>query len=120
MQAYIQKVFDDHGNIIIICFFKAQAKLLLEQQSFEVDMSFKWIRQKEINEIVIAGLLQSHGKSKLLLSYLKLDPNMFKSLYLRSNLHKHGLHRRVSPCLLLLVSNNFSPPSKGYNMAAYP
>jgi hypothetical protein len=83
-------------------------------------MSFKRIRQKEINEIVVAGLLRSHGKSKSFITFLKRGPNMFKSFYLRSHFHKHGLHGRISPCILLLVSNNVKSPPKRYNMAAYP
>jgi hypothetical protein len=48
---------------MIICFFKEQAKLLIDQISFEVDMSFKRIRQKDLNEIIFASYLEAHGKS---------------------------------------------------------
>ncbi|KAF1808090.1 hypothetical protein P152DRAFT_256677 [Eremomyces bilateralis CBS 781.70] len=47
---------------MIICFFQQQVKLLFQQDSFEVDMSFKRIRQKDINEIIFANLIPSHGK----------------------------------------------------------
>lgn len=50
---------------MVICFYKRQAELLLEQISFEVDMSFKRIRQKNMNEIIFANFMPNHGKSRL-------------------------------------------------------
>jgi hypothetical protein len=63
MQSYIRHIYDDDRSIMIILFLKEQAELLLSQTSFEVDMSFKRIRQQEINEIILANFLSNDGKS---------------------------------------------------------
>jgi len=47
---------------MIICFLKAQAEIFLQQKTFEVDMSYKRIRQKDMNEIIFAGFFREHGK----------------------------------------------------------
>jgi hypothetical protein len=62
---YIQGVFN-HGTAgtIIVCFHRKQAEVLLKQEQIEVDMSFKRVRQKKINEVLIAGWIDSHDKSK--------------------------------------------------------
>ena len=49
---------------MILCGFKDQIKLLNTLTSFEVDMSYKRIRQKGMNEVVFATFLPTHGKSK--------------------------------------------------------
>jgi len=46
------------------CFFKQQAELLLNRESIEIDMGFKRVRGKEINEIVLAGFVPAINKSK--------------------------------------------------------
>jgi hypothetical protein len=38
--------------------------LLNKLTSFEVDMSYKRIRQKNMNEVVFATYLHEHGKSR--------------------------------------------------------
>jgi len=43
---------------------KDQAKLLVKQKVFEVDMSFKRIHESDINEVIFAAYLHGHGKSK--------------------------------------------------------
>lgn len=49
---------------MILCAFKEQIQLLSQLSSFEVDMSYKRIREKEINEVVFATYLHEHGKSR--------------------------------------------------------
>jgi hypothetical protein len=49
---------------MILCAFKEQIQVLNKLTSFEVDMSYKRIREKEMNEAVFATYLHSHGKSK--------------------------------------------------------
>jgi len=49
---------------MILCAFKEQIKLLTTLTSFEVDMSYKRIRQKGMNEVVFATFVPEHGKSK--------------------------------------------------------
>lgn len=51
---------------MIICGFKEQIQLLNTLNSFEIDMSYKRIREKGMNEVVFATYLPSHGKSKYL------------------------------------------------------
>ena len=48
---------------MIICFLQEQAKIFLAQTIFEVDMSFKCIIKKYINEIIFTVWLKEHGKS---------------------------------------------------------
>ena len=48
---------------MVICFYKQQAEILFNQTTFEIDMSYKRIRQKDMNEIVLAKWLPQHGKS---------------------------------------------------------
>ena len=52
---------------MIICFYKKQAEMLLKQSSFEVDMAYKRIRQRNINEVLFATLLKAEGKGKITL-----------------------------------------------------
>ena len=48
---------------MIICFLQEQARIFLAQRTFEVDMSFKRIVEKNINEIIFAVWLEEHSKS---------------------------------------------------------
>jgi hypothetical protein len=49
---------------MIICLLREQAELLLTLSSFEIDMSYKRIKSKKMNEVVFATYLSQHGKSK--------------------------------------------------------
>lgn len=60
---------------MIICGFKEQIQLLNTLNSFEIDMSYKQIREKGMNEVVFATYLPSHGKSKYLESISQLITN---------------------------------------------
>lgn len=59
-------MFHDAGQIMIICAFKEQIQLLNSLNAFEIDMSYKRIREKKLNEVVFATYLPTHGKSKYL------------------------------------------------------
>ena len=61
---YIQQIYQEQQQIMIVCFFKQQAEILLDLNSFEVDMSFKRIKMKGLNEVVLAAYLVEHGKGK--------------------------------------------------------
>ena len=52
----------------MICFFEQQAKILLQQKSFEADMSFKRVRDPNIYEIVMAMFDYKMGKGKLIVN----------------------------------------------------
>jgi hypothetical protein len=54
---------------MIICFLQEQAKIFLAQRTFEVDMSFKRILERNMNEIVFAVWLEEHGKS-IIMEYI--------------------------------------------------
>jgi hypothetical protein len=56
---------------MIICLFKEQAQLLVKQKTFEVDMSFKRVFEKDINEVIFAAHLFDQGKSKWFPTCLK-------------------------------------------------
>jgi hypothetical protein len=49
---------------VIICFFKRQVEILFKLKSFEVDMSFKRIRDDNTNEIVFAAFLLKLNKGE--------------------------------------------------------
>lgn len=49
---------------MIICAFKEQIRLLKRLRSFEVDMSYKRLRGKQLNEVVFTTYLEAHGKGK--------------------------------------------------------
>ena len=59
---YIQEIYLDQDHIMILCFLDEQARVLLKQKSFEVDMSFKRIKTKGLNEVVLAAYISEHGK----------------------------------------------------------
>jgi hypothetical protein len=55
---------------MILCAFKEQIQVLQKLTSFEVDMSYKRIREKDMNEVVFATYLHSHAKSKFWFKHL--------------------------------------------------
>ena len=60
----MQGIWDDDDGPMIVCFYKQQAEIFSRLSTFEVDMSFKRIRQKDLNEVIFAALIPSQGKSK--------------------------------------------------------
>ncbi|KAF1814376.1 hypothetical protein P152DRAFT_413142 [Eremomyces bilateralis CBS 781.70] len=59
---YIQGYYFDGINLLVTCFFKEQVKIILDRESFEIDMGFKRVRDKDINEIVFAAYLPENEK----------------------------------------------------------
>lgn len=57
---------------MVICGFKEQIEILAKLQSFEVDMSFKRLHSKRMNEVLFATFLQDQCKSKYFLSSYKV------------------------------------------------
>jgi hypothetical protein len=51
---------------MVLCAYKDQIQLLAKLSSFEVDMSFKRIRSKDMNEVLFATFLPDQSKSKYL------------------------------------------------------
>ena len=49
---------------MIICAFDAQARILANTLSYEVDMSFKRVKDKDMKEVVFAKHYQEIGKGK--------------------------------------------------------
>jgi hypothetical protein len=49
---------------MVLCGFKEQIELLSQLTSFEVDMSYKRIRSKDMNEVLFATFLPDQCKSK--------------------------------------------------------
>jgi hypothetical protein len=62
---YIQEIYHDNENVMIFCFFLQQAEILLNLSSFEVDMSFKRVKTKGLNEVVLASYIVEHGKGMI-------------------------------------------------------
>ena len=52
-----------------VCFYTEAAKVLLKQESFEIDMTFKRIKSADINEVVFAAFLPEINKGKRLIYY---------------------------------------------------
>lgn len=48
---------------MVICFFKEQATIFAELESFEIDMSFKRVKSRDINEVVFATFHPKLNKS---------------------------------------------------------
>lgn len=59
--AYIRHITSSPFGTIIICFFDEQAKILLKQKTFQIDMSFKRLAGRW-SEVLFAVFLQDHGK----------------------------------------------------------
>jgi hypothetical protein len=51
--------------MMIVCFNRGQAIELLKQETFEFDMGFKRVRERNINEIVLAAFIPGLRKSML-------------------------------------------------------
>lgn len=49
---------------MVLCGYNKQIKLLAGLSSFEVDMSFKRIRSKDMNKVLFATFLPDQCKSK--------------------------------------------------------
>ena len=49
---------------MVICGYKEQIQLLSTLSSFEVDMSYKRLRSKDMNEVLFATFLPDQCKSK--------------------------------------------------------
>jgi hypothetical protein len=49
---------------MVFCGYKSQIQLLARLQSFEVDMSYKRLRNKEMNEVIFATFLPDQAKGK--------------------------------------------------------
>ncbi|OJJ78431.1 uncharacterized protein ASPGLDRAFT_182657 [Aspergillus glaucus CBS 516.65] len=62
LREYVQHTFQDNENTLIILAHQAQFKLLQSLKMFEVDMNYKRLRRKDLNEIVFAAFLPLHGK----------------------------------------------------------
>ncbi|RDW94632.1 hypothetical protein BP5796_00395 [Coleophoma crateriformis] len=60
--SYIQYIYSDSNNFMAICCLKEAIKVLVQLESFEVDMSFKRVQDSEINEVVFAANLPQLNK----------------------------------------------------------
>jgi hypothetical protein len=47
-----------------VCFYTDAVKVMLEKDSFEIDMTFKRIRDSDINEVVFAAFIPEVNKGK--------------------------------------------------------
>lgn len=64
LQAYIQSIeLHPEFGLIIVCMTKQQALIWTERKEWEVDMSFKRVRQRDLNEVLFASYLAELGKT---------------------------------------------------------
>lgn len=54
---------NDANGAMIICFYRQAVSILIEQSDLEIDMSYKRIRQANMNEILFTRFLKAHNKS---------------------------------------------------------
>jgi phosphomevalonate kinase len=54
----------DPEGPMIICLFDGQAHMLAKASSYEVDMSFKRVKDKDMKEVVFASYYPDIGRSK--------------------------------------------------------
>jgi hypothetical protein len=54
---------------MVICCFQEAAKVLMTLEAFEVDMTFKRVKDSKINEVVFAGFIPIQNKGKRLIHY---------------------------------------------------
>ena len=59
---YIQNIYCEGPNLMIICFFREQVEWLHTLMAFEVDMLFKRVKTQGLNEVVFATYLPKLGK----------------------------------------------------------
>jgi len=60
---YVQEMYTDGINQLIICFTKQMAEMLIEQRSIEVDMSFKRVAGP-MNEVLFANFMRQFEQCK--------------------------------------------------------
>lgn len=65
---------------MIICLFTGQAHLLTKASSYEIDMSYKRVKDQDIKEVVFASFFPSIGRSKFN-RYPSDIPQLSSSLY---------------------------------------
>ena len=56
---------------MIVCVLKEQAKLLVDLDFFEIDMSYKRIGKADLNEVVFTAFVPRHGKSMYITASLR-------------------------------------------------
>ena len=61
---------------MIVCVLKEQAKLLVDLDFFEIDMSYKRIGKADLNEVVFAAFVPRHGKSMYIRKLPRLNANL--------------------------------------------
>jgi hypothetical protein len=62
-ERYVRHMYTDGMNQLIICFLDQMVKALIEQESFEVDMSFKRVAGP-MNEVLFAGYVATFEQRK--------------------------------------------------------
>ncbi|KAF2785530.1 hypothetical protein K505DRAFT_382079, partial [Melanomma pulvis-pyrius CBS 109.77] len=72
MQAYIRRITSSVSGNTIICFYNQQAKILLTQETFQMDMSFKRLR-RPWSEVLIAVFDSKQSKPVLTLGRIITD-----------------------------------------------
>ncbi|KAJ5439313.1 uncharacterized protein N7458_010311 [Penicillium daleae] len=66
MRDYTREIFNDPEGPMIICLFTGQAHLLTKASSYEVDMSYRRVKDKDIKEVVFASFFPSIGRIRTL------------------------------------------------------
>lgn len=62
MKDYARKIFMDPEGPMIICAYDGQAQMLTKCATYEVDISYKRVKDKDIKEVVFASFYPEIGK----------------------------------------------------------
>ena len=93
LQDYVQEYYHDPQGTMILCGFRDQIEVLSSLQSFEVDMSYKRIRSKDMNEVLFATFLPEESKSECFSTGCQpVTDHSTTSYNFTASLYQHGLH----------------------------
>ena len=59
---YIQQIYNEDFNQMIICFFIEQTYFLFFQRTFKMNMIFKRVKTKNMNEVILATYVEKMRK----------------------------------------------------------
>lgn len=78
---------------MVLCGFRDQIEVLSKLQSFEVDMSYKRIRSKSMNEVLFTTFLPDECKSECFSAACKQAANQSVTSYdFTASLYQYGFH----------------------------
>ncbi len=59
---YIQQIYNEDSNQMIICFFIEQTYFLFSQRTFKMNIIFKRVKTKNMNKVILATYVEKMRK----------------------------------------------------------